>query len=164
MSGIPGMGSEDRSIIELLAIIARNTGGLDDDDPQLPQGTRPIDPEQLVITETADLNGTNPDGTVTIEPGEDEVIARDEAGTGLVLLAAGATDEDDTHYYIRVDYDRTVGGTRHSPLGTINTPFSFTEMYGGMIVAEHTVEYRARVSEDASGPVDIAGRLHLEVL
>ena len=165
MSDLPGMGSEDRSMVELLAIIARNTGGLDKDDSELPlpSGVRPIDPRGLVITETADLDEATADGTVTIAPGEDAVLVRQEATDGgLLLLAAGASDADDTQYYIRIDNDRTVGGLRNSPLGTINTPFSFSEMYGGLVVADQVIENRARVSDDASGPVDIAGRLHLE--
>lgn len=173
MSGVPGMGSEDRSMVELLEIIAVNTGGLDasrDGEIDITHqpgvhGQRPIDPGGYSIYETADLDKANPDGTVTVQPGEEAVLAETpRMDRGWALYAAGAVDEDDCAYYIRIDNELVVGGTTASPLGTINSPFSFPETMGGYVPASTVVELLVRYSAEASGEINLAGRIHVEAL
>lgn len=164
---------------QLLRAIAHQLGAIDmnaaspevnvsmpDSLPGQAAQNRPIHPSSLVITETSDLDEANEDGTVTLNPGEEAVIARQEArvADGMMLLAAGATDKQDAEYFLRFDNDVVVGGSRNSPLGTLNTPFSFVENYSGVPVAEDVIEYVVRYDTNASGELNIAGRMHIERL
>lgn len=130
-------------------------------------GLRTIDPASYVVKETDDLNGISEGGSVTLQPGETKTLveARSQGGGGgLGLLAVGATDEPEVAYRLRVDDNRTVGGRTNSPLGLLNDPFSFVDALGGFIPASRYVEYEATLSSGASSSVDLAARLHVQML
>jgi hypothetical protein len=124
-----------------------------------------INPYGYRIYETADLAEANGSGTITLEPGEEATIVEsDNASNGLLGLAIGASDKPDVRYRLYVDGERTVGGLTNSPLGTVNSPFSFVKMLGGVLPAERRIEYRAIYDPAATGEVELAARLHVEEL
>lgn len=172
----PGMGSEDRTIIELLEIIAQNTGGIGDvtvqegdelteiDAPGAGGSVGVLDPGRYRLYETDDLPDSNEDGTVTLQPGQSRPIVEYEAhaAQGVNLLAVGANDEPDVTYGLIIDNDLPVGGRTNSPLGLVNEPFSFVQKYNAVIPASQKVEYWAYHDPEAEGNVDLVGRLHVE--
>ena len=169
MSRFPQIGDNQDAMVELLAIIAQNTGGLGDLDPTsddaAPSGVRTLRRDSLVWKETADLDGANADGSITLEPGQEITLAEHSTGgiRPLALLAVGAIDEDDAQYAVKLDGD-TVGSWTNSPLGLINDPFSFIREYRATIIAARRIGYAARLPSDAAGPIDLAARIHVEEL
>ena len=167
--------NEDRAV-ELLEQIAGNTGGLGDQTTvnkdvdisgQTADGRTGLVPlRSYVCVETDNLDAANEDGTVTLEPGDTKPLCRirETGDAALAVYAVGAVDANNVEYSLHVDNSITVGGRTNSPLGTLNTPFSFVQMLGGAIPASTSAEYRAHLSGDAGGPVDLAGRLHAEVM
>lgn len=140
-------------------------GGGDDDegDFRMPPGMRTLFPNDYIVLETDDLDSVSSGGTVTLSPGETKTLVEYTGPSPVSLMAVGATDAADTEYQLYIDNQRVVGGTTNSPLGTLNDPFSFIQMFDGAIPAG-TVEYRAHRRSSASGDADLAGRLHLEVI
>nr|6H82_b Chain b, Uncharacterized protein [Haloarcula hispanica icosahedral virus 2] len=102
-------------------------------------------------------------GTVALEPGESAPIVRYDLGQPAAVYAVGATDEANVEYELKVNNSKTVGGRTNSPLGVLNTPFSFVEKLGGAIPCETAATYWAHYSSDATGTVELAGRMHIEV-
>lgn len=135
------------------------SGGSGNEGGQIPH----LSPKNYIVRETDDMDGV-PDGeTVTLEPGESKPLVRFD-GKRHAILAVGAVDEPDVSYQLRLDYERTIGGRTNSPLGLMNNPFSFFNATGRTIPANQTTEYLARLDEDAASSVDLAARIHLEVL
>ncbi|APW99408.1 hypothetical protein CHINAEXTREME_17245 [Halobiforma lacisalsi AJ5] len=170
---VPRFDNYEEEAVALLRQIAANTGAIDDvgggSSPSTPQtGTSGpandrMSPEEYIVIETAALEEANPDGTVTIEPGETVTLAEYEsrAAGSFSLLAAGASEHMDVAYRLVADDDRVVGGTTYSPLGSINDPFSFPKMYDTELQVSDLIEYQATLSPNAEGTVDAAARLHL---
>lgn len=164
---IPQISDNSDQIVQLLTQIARNTGSLgengDGNGPDVLIPRRPLSPGTYRVVESADMDWSNDDGTVTVPPGEEVPLVSYEfqAEQGM-LLAVGATDAQNVTYRVEVDRNRTVGGRTQSPLGVLNNEFSFVETLGGAIPAASTFAYYARLDESASAAVDLTARLHLE--
>lgn len=165
---------QDDVAIALLRQLVVNTGTIDQLDGSqqeiniqgetVSSRTGTIDPTDLLIVETDDMEGANDDGTITIDPGDHATIVGYRPGWPFGILAVGASDEDDVEYQLRVDSDTPVGGTTNSPLGTVNEPFSFVDELGGAPHGEKRVDYVAYVDSDADAPVDLVGRVYLEAI
>ena len=161
--------NNDRAI-ELLEMIARNTGSIDADTDELggpdgiPEGPQYINPNNYLIAETADLDDANDDGTITLEPGDTTPIVDVDRDRPVAVLAVGANDVNDVRYQLYRDNSVVVGGTTNSPLGTLNSPFSFPNELGVSVPVEGRVQYRAHYPRDATGTVELAGRMHVELL
>lgn len=161
-------------MLDLLEVIARNTGGLSDLDEVQQDVTiessnvnnrvGSIKPRDYVVVETADMDGANDDGTVTLEPGDTVRMASFRSDSAFSVLAVGAYNQQGVEYVLRVDNDRSVGGVTQTPLGDIGAPFSFVEKAGGGVSCKKSIEYIARADADLADPVDVAARLHLEVM
>lgn len=126
-------------------------------------GTRMMDSSRYIVLETANMDEANPDGTITLEPGDEEAILRFNRDVPIALQAIGAVDVGGVTYEIRINNERTVGGQTSGPLGTVNDPFSFVEKLGAAVPAE-SMEYVATYPPSQSGSVDLAARAHFEVL
>jgi len=169
----PGIRDNDDRMVALLEQIAQNTGSLDGGiDREISiEGTHSGDrvghlqPDTLIVAETDDLDrdDINDDGTITVEPGEEMPLARIRPDVPFAILAVGAVDEVDVTYQLKIDNDPAISPT-NSPLGLINDPFSFVVAYGAAIPAEKSAVYTARLDPQASGSVDLAARIHGEVL
>ena len=166
--------NEDK-MVRLLEQIAANTGSIDElgDGPQqeiniqgetVSSRVGTIDPKDLLVIETDDLDASNDEGAVTVDPGEQATIVGYRPGWPFAVLAVGANDEADVQYQLRVDGQTPVGGTTNSPMGTVNNPFSFVDELGGAPHAEKRVDLIAYVDQSASAPVDLVGRLYLEAI
>lgn len=160
-------------VVDLLEQIAKNTGSLDGPDiteeitvegqgPETRVGI--IEPGAVVVQETADMDDANPDGTITLQPGESKAMVSHRASAPFALLAAGAVDKADVEYQLKIDGGAPVAGTTQSPLGLINDPFSFVQKLGGAVGVEKSVVYLARLDESASSSVDLAARLYTEAM
>lgn len=115
---------------------------------------------RVLVHETSIQSNANPDGTVTIEPGEEKAVVR-WARTGTVhLFALGSNDAPGLRFKLVVD-EEIIANTK-SPLGTINDPFSFADKYDGPIEADSSVSYRVENVGDSTRKM--AGRLHMEVV
>lgn len=127
-------------------------------------GLRVLSPSGFIITETSDLEESNDDGAVTLSPGEEQALVEYEArgDMGTAVLAVGANDVQDVEYGLRIDRSKVVGGKTESPLGTINSPFSFIDRLNAVVPANSTVEYVAWYDGGATGDVDLAARLYTE--
>lgn len=124
-----------------------------------------ISPDDIGIYETSDLDHANDLGSVVLDPGDKKVIAStDDITFGGYLLGAGAYNEADVEYSIRVDGEIGVGGWTNSPLGTINDPFWFADGMGGVIRFAERVDYMARYDESSTGQVELTARLHSQNL
>jgi len=125
-----------------------------------------LDPSKYVVRESDDLKNVDPGGAVTLSPGETKTIvdARPATDAGMALMAVGANDEPGVQYRLRVDDNRVIGGTTNSPLGVLNNPFSFKEKFGAVVPVESYVEYEVTYDATATGDVEIAGRIHVEML
>lgn len=131
-----------------------------------------INIERYKAFETEDLpqagypeDAINPNGSITLQPGDDVPLASTGSlNQGGYVLAVGATDETGVEYYLDIDGEYEVGGRTNSPLGTINSPFSFIKEFGATVPANSSAEYRAHYGEDESGEVELVGRLHVQRL
>lgn len=168
------MRDADDEMLALLRQIAQNTGSLGDLDQSKEvtiEGESPasrvgmMDPRSYICVETDDLDGVDEGGTVTLEPGDTKrIVSYQTSGQPFVVLAVGANDEPDVSYKLEADNTRTVGGVTNSPLGLLNDPFSFVKNFGAAIPAEKKIAYVASLDANAPGPVELAGRLHVEVI
>lgn len=123
-------------------------------------------PRNYAVFETSDLDAANDDGTVTAEPGETVTLCEVEASQSekINLLSVGASDEQDVKYFLEIDGKAVAGGQTESPLGLINSEFSFPREFDSSIPAEDSVRYRALRVHSAAGSVDLVARMHAEVL
>lgn len=159
----------DQILTELRGI-RKQLGGLDDEDGPgenaVWQGLRTFKPGEWVIDETAALDEANDDGTITLNPGEQKTIAEAHHpnADAIGLLSVGAADEQNVRYFIRIDSKYVVGGVTNSPLGSVNSPFSFPDYYNAIIPADQRIEYVAQRPTNASGAVDLVARLTTQVM
>lgn len=159
----------DDRMVQLLEQIAKNTGSLDQPDKNITLKGQTADsrvgllPAQSYITvETSDLDDANADGTITLHPGETKALVK-HTRQPKAVYAVGASDASDVEYGLLAD-KQPVGGTTNSPLGLINDPFSFVDQLGGAVPCNNRAEYKAHLDSSATGPVDLAARMHLEVM
>lgn len=177
MTDLPQMQDHDDKTVELLGEILDELrgSGVGGDDVTINKnvgtgsgGQSPvarIDPTRVIIIETAALEDSNPDGTITIQPGEKQKIVEYHTGGDhpINLLALGATDRQNVSYRVVYDNDQTLGGWTQSPLGAVHDPFSLVETYGLTIPVERRVGIEAMLSESADSSVDLIGRLHTHI-
>ncbi|WIV67552.1 hypothetical protein [Natrialbaceae archaeon AArc-T1-2] len=155
-------------MVQLLEDIARNTGNIDvdvDNDNQSAQESLPIsiDPRDFLVIETPQLEGSNPDGTITIEPGEVVEIARFDT-VPCHLIGVGAKNQLDVVYRLEVDHQKSLaGGWRSMPLGTMGSPYSFVKELGVTFPVEDQIVYKAKLSEAAESTVDVSGKILLRL-
>ena len=123
-------------------------------------------PRNYVVAESSDLDQSNEDGTITLEAGETKTLAEISVGRGesINLFSVGASDDQDVRYALVVDDDIVSGSQTESPLGLINDEFSFPKEFDSAMPVDNKVEYVATYSADATGSVDLAARMHGEVL
>lgn len=124
-----------------------------------------LSPSGFVVKESDDLDSVPKGGSVTLQPGETKTLVEAETvGDGqLAILAVGATDEQNVTYELVTDYNKVIGGQTNSPLGLLNTPFSFVDTLGGAIPAASYVEYRATLDSSASTSVELGARMFVEM-
>jgi hypothetical protein len=119
---------------------------------------------EYTVVETSEFQDANPDGTITCPPGEETILAEYEPATDqsrVLLHAMGASDNTDVRYRLR--YGSTeISFTAESPLGGINSPFSFTDSLGKPLTAGNGTVALTTLN-DGGAAVDLAARLHLEV-
>lgn len=144
-----------------------DTGGADNTRPTIEQrwgGLRVLSPSGFIISETSDLPNANSDGTVTLEPGDEQALVeyRSRGDTGVACLAVGANDVQDVQYGLRIDRSKVVGGRTESPLGVLNDPFSFVDSLNAVVPANDVIEYVAYYDASATGTVDMAARLYTD--
>lgn len=168
----PKFEDEQEKQTALLKRLVENTGGLGDLDPSRDVtienqavGSRvgTIEPRDLSVTETDDLEDAEGDGTMKVEPGETKTFLTFQ-GPPHAILAVGASDHTDADYHLEADNQYPIGGTTKSPLGSINEPFSFVRQFGGAPHAEQRTRYKIYLDSSASAPIYVAGRLFVEVL
>lgn len=155
-------------MVKLLQQIERNTSDIDQKTDVTLEGSNVgdrigiIPHHAVVIKESADLeeDATNNQGAVEMSPGDKRVLAEYDDGTHAVY-AAGAEDHSGVRYWLEVDNDPVVGPTFGS-LGTVNSPFSFVETYGGAIPAENRSRLMAQYPSNQTGDITLVGRLHVE--
>jgi hypothetical protein len=165
---IPGFRDNLARMVSLLEEIERNTSDLDQNADVTLEGATIqnrvgiIPHHAVVINESADLDddATNAQGAVEMSPGDKRVLAEYDAGTHAVY-AAGAEDHSGVQYWLDVDNNPVVGPTFGS-LGTVNSPFSFVEKYGGAIPAENRSRLMAQYPSNQTGDITLVGRIHVE--
>jgi hypothetical protein len=159
-------------MVALLQEIAANTQ--EDTGPDLTQETTiegshsgdrvgHLQPTQYILRESDNLDNSNTDGSVTVQPGEEEALVQIDLGSPFSVLALGAQDAADMTYRLEVDGD-TVGSPTNSPLGVVTDPFSFVQSLGGAIPGEQRAVYYGKLDGSAGSSVDLAARIHGEVL
>jgi len=164
---LPIRDADDEMVAQLKAIrklLGDNTLGQDVDLASVKPPRHALTPGSYVVQETADMEFSDADGTVTLQPGDSLPLVRydSNADGSVMLLAVGAVDSQDVRYRVEVDDQRTVGGETNSPLGVLNDPFSFVENLGGAVQANRSVAYWAELDSSADAPVTLAARLHVE--
>jgi len=121
-----------------------------------------------VTLETDDLDADSypvtTGGTVKLEPGDSVPLVEYDLRQAAAIYAIGATDEQDVEYELVVNDQKTVGGRTNSPLGVLNDPFSFVQVLGGAVPVQSSARYMAHYSASATGTIELAGRMHLEVM
>jgi hypothetical protein len=170
MSIIPTIEDNDEEALELLRQIAENTGGIEElaKDDQ-PRTRRRSLGRNYAVVETADLDpdnwSINSDGTITIQPGEEKPIVNySVSGGNPTCLAIGANDVKDLKYKLVRDNTFVVGNETESPLGTVGSPFSFVQELDAGVPANSRLTYYGVLPSSAGSSVDVAGRMHVEVL
>lgn len=161
------MRDEDDEALALLRSINQGIGAIDvgSNNQQPARQLRFVDPKNMAAVETKALDDANADGSITLQPdGESKIIAEYAPDYPCALVAAGAQDEPDVEYRIKVDDEIVAGGWLASPHGSINSPFSFVDMMGGAIPAQRVVVYEARLAESAGSSIDVVARLFAEDL
>jgi hypothetical protein len=149
--------------LALLKKIAANTAATNDPDRQAFAsstfgGTGPAPtPENLVVVETSNLDDANADGAITVNDGETAtVVEYENFGNQMAyLVALGAHDVLDTTYKLVVEGDERF--TTESPLGGVNSLFSFTETLGQPLPVGSRVRYD--VTYTGGGSTDYVGRM-----
>lgn len=159
--------NQDR-MVALLEQIAANTGGLGDEEidasGQSTSSVERVNPRRFHVIETTEMESANADGTVTLEPGESAPIVAFRHKPGFALLGVGAKNQQDVEYRLVADDTERIGGDwRAAPLGEIGSPFSFVDQLGVVFDIEEQLELEARLSEDASSTVDLAGKFHIQI-
>lgn len=164
--GFPKFSDSDERMLELLAQIAQNTGSAQQETTQQrgqQSGPVPIDPRRFHVVETPDLEDANPDGTVTIEPGETVELARYDA-TACHLIGVGAKTQRDVFYRLRADHEKNfAGGWRTMPFGTLGSPYSFVNELGLTFPIEEQIVYEAKLPDGIGSTVDISGKILLRL-
>lgn len=167
----------DDEAVALLKQIARNTGNIDDGPDkttnvdisgQTADGRVGLIPSKSLLTlETdnleADKHPLTAGGTVELEPGDSQTLVQYDLQRPGAIYALGAVDESDVEYELKVDND-PVGGRTNSPLGVLNSPFSFVSNFGGAVPIEGKARYIAHYSSDSSGTIELAARMFVEVM
>lgn len=122
-------------------------------------GLREVKPKSQSVVETADEGFE----TETIRPGETrEFLVSEFPDEKYKLLAIGANDVGDVSYTLELGGPEGATITTQSPLGTINNPMSFPDKFGSMAVVEDYIRYSASYDSEATGDVEVAGRMYLE--
>lgn len=165
---LPGLSDNTDDAVALLQQIAENTSNTPEVDQTLEganiqQRIGVIPGQSVVIKETAHLEDANPDGSVTLSPGDKATIAEFNEGQEHAVYAFGATDTNNVLYHLEIDGTPVIGPT-NGPLGTVNNPFSFVETYGGALPADKRTRLIATYPSAATGDVDVVGRIHVEVV
>lgn len=157
-------------MVALLRQIAENTGAVATDGVDktinlngqtADQRVGFIPANSFVTLETDDLDNADPNGTITLSPGDTKAVV--EYSGACAVYAVGCSDKQDVEYQLEVD-GRVVGGRMNSPLGLLNEPFSFVEKLGGAVPVEKRVRYVVNYDSAASGDISLAGRLMVEVM
>lgn len=163
-----GISDNEDEMVALLRKIAENTGTLDQPEQTINLNGQTADqrvgfiPANAFVTlETDDLENSDPDGTLTLSPGDTKAVV--EYSGQCAVYAVGCSDKQDVEYQLEVD-GRVVGGRMNSPLGLLNDPFSFVEKLGGAVPVEKRVRYVVNYDSEASGDIALAGRLMVEVM
>ena len=115
---------------------------------------------RLLVHETSIQSDSDDDGTVEVPPGEERDVVRWDREAPIHLFALGTNDAPDLRFRLVVD-EEIIADTA-SPLGTINSPFSFADNYNGPIEADDMVAIR--VENEGNSSRQMAGRLHMEVV
>lgn len=114
-----------------------------------------------LVIETSDLEAANPDGSITVPAGGEQVLCEYEP-TGddnrALLHTLGAADANDIQY--RLKYGTNTSFTTESPVGLITNPYSFTETAGAPLTTTSTFRYVAVSSRDQD--IDLAARMHIQ--
>lgn len=167
---LPGISDNDDEMLRLLRQIAENTRDLDAEQNLTLEGDNVEErigliPQRTIgITETQNLpdDKTTSDGAVKLSPGDERTLCEFRGGPHA-LLATGATDRANLIYRVEIDGKLAVGPS-FGPLGTVNSPFSFVQQYGGGIPAKSSSRLIARYPDSGGGDVEVVGRNHIEVI
>lgn len=170
MGSIPAFTDNKDQIVALLEQIVHNTGDLDNLDQDITLEGARIDERTGLIPHRSvrviesghldpDTHDMTPDGAVILDPGDEATLA--EYRDSHAVYAVGATDASGVAYSLEVDGEIAIGPTR-GPLGTVNSPFSFVEKYGGALPANDRTILKAHYPEGESGQIELVGRLHIE--
>lgn len=119
-----------------------------------------MDHNSFRVVETADLpsDETTDGGAMAVDPGERKAVIRYRTPQSRVKLhALGMNDELDAEYQLHIDGE--ISASTESPLGTINDPFSFGDVYGRAVSAKSDIEYMVINHGDAT--LEFAGRMFL---
>lgn len=157
MSGIRDSTDE---MLSLLREIAANTGGIEHSQNIETAATveNPTRLSSFTVVETSQMPFSDPDGTVTLDPGESGRLVEWEAtGDQQIVLGIGATDRSNTAY--RMVTENETKFITYSPLGMLNSPFSFKSELGFAFPAGRMVSYEAVVSDQATEAKQFAARL-----
>jgi len=157
-------------MVSLLEEIERNTSDIDQKTDVTLEGAKIgdriglIPRDTVVIKESADLDDdkTNDQGAIELSPGDKRILAEFNGGVHAVY-AVGAQDATGVRYWLQVDGYPVVGPTFGS-LGTVNSPFSFVEKYGGAVPADNRTRLMVQYPNDQTGDIALVGRLHIEKL
>lgn len=112
------------------------------------------------VVETADLpdDETTAQGTVEVADGERATVLRFRTPADrLKLHGFGMNDELDCEYQIHVDGE--LSSSTESPLGTLDSPFSFEDVYGRAV--SMTEGFELKVINNSGGTVEFAARAFL---
>lgn len=125
-----------------------------------------VKPDEYQVAETDDMNTSNTDGLIEIDPaseGDILSIGDDDVEPYVIdkLYTLGATDEQNTQYALFIDGEIVVGW-KNSPFGLLNNQFSFVDRLGGPIDVDSVVKYKARVSPEADSSRTFAARANFK--
>lgn len=117
--------------------------------------------QEFRVVETEELDDANTDGTVTVQDGQRESVVNWRTHADRIkLYGLGVNDEQDCTYQIFVDGE--LSSETESPLGTMQNPFRFPEMFGQPVSA--TEEVDVKVINNSGGSKDFVARLFLREL
>ena len=116
-----------------------------------------MQPRNIVIEETSNLDDANSAGIVEIDPGETKTILDYRPKRDVKLLATGATDQPDCTFELR--HGSEIVYDSESPLGTVNEPFSFIDHYGEALDCQDDLQLKVTNTGDSTRK--FAGRWHI---
>ena len=153
-------------IVEELQAIRGALGDVEHGDQVNVRGRplRTLQPGRYTIKESSDMDDAEPDGSISVAPGDTRTVVRHNSDTGTALLAVGVNDDPDARYQLVVDDNRVVGGETQAPLGTPTDLFSFVDTLNGAIPADSTIEYQVKMDPNASSSSNFTGVLHTDDL